>query len=263
MKKYFYILSALFLTVTLGACSKDKEHCDPDDEESPCYVGLAVGDKLLLTEEKTNGKSEMRFEYNDQNKVIVRYVHGVDGSVATENFTYSGDHATKVERRSDGQLVMSEEYYYGSGDKPTTGVLKDNKGEIIANVIYAYSEQTVTETSFNMEGEQIGSHTYTFDSSGKNIIKTVIRIQNLPLSTLEYGDYDDKPCRYTNYPWMWKLGSMNNARSHSLITGSSVTRNDRWEYTYNQAGYPIKAEVYDRATDELLETRVFTYKKAN
>src|SRR5690606_40009664 len=85
MKKYFYILSALFLTVTLGACSKDKEHCDPDDEESPCYVGLAVGDKLLLTEEKTNGKSEMRFEYNDQNQVIVRYVHGVDGSRSEEH----------------------------------------------------------------------------------------------------------------------------------------------------------------------------------
>src|SRR5690606_28961329 len=36
----------IFITIWLTSCSKDKENCDPDDEESPCYAGVG----------KTNGE---------------------------------------------------------------------------------------------------------------------------------------------------------------------------------------------------------------
>ncbi|MBL1407618.1 hypothetical protein [Sphingobacterium faecale] len=262
----FKMLWLCFIAIALVACSK-KEDCDPEDENSLCYAGLPAGSNLLLLEEKANGRTEMRFEYNDQNNVVVRYVHGVDGSMTIENFTYNGDKLTKVERRSDGRLVMSEEYFYNVGNRPSTGLQKNNKGEIENNIVYNYLGDRVTETFFNREGEQVGVNTYIFDSTGKNIIKQVSNIHNMNLFTLEYADYDDKPCRYTNYPWAWKVGSVNNAQFYSLTTNgvgdANSTKNDVWKYTYNNAGYPTKAEVYEKGSGTLLETRTFTYKRAN
>lgn len=261
------IVWLLFIAVTLASCSKENDDCDPEDENSPCYAGFTPGDKLLLTEEKTNGKTEMRFEYNEQNQVIVRYVHGTDGSVAREDFTYSGGEVSKVERSSENQLVMTEEYFYNNSDKPSTGLQKTNKGEILTNIIYTYSGNNVTETFYNKEGEQVGLNTSIFDDKGKNIVKVISTIQNIMLFTLEYGDYDASPCRYTNYPWAWRVGSVNNAQSYSLTSrgadGTVSTKNDRWKYTYNAAGYPTKAEVYDKASNTLIETREFIYKKAS
>ncbi len=264
--KFNKIVWLCFITMAMISCSKDND-CDPTDENSPCYAGIGSGEELLLTEEKINGRTEMRFEYNDRNQVVVRHVHGVDGNVVREDFTYNGDKITKVERRSNGQLVMSEEYLYGNGDKPTTGVQKNNKGEVLTNIIYTYSGNNVTETSFNMEGEQVGVNTYTHDNTGKNIIKAVTNILNVTAFTLEYDDYDDRPCRYTNYPWAWKVGSVNNAQSYSLTSqgagGAILTKNDRWKFTYNDSGYPEKAEVYDKGSNALVETREYVYKKAN
>src|SRR5690606_17092162 len=34
----------IFITIWLTSCSKDKENCDPDDEESPCYAGVGASD---------------------------------------------------------------------------------------------------------------------------------------------------------------------------------------------------------------------------
>ena len=257
----------LFITVAMASCSKDDD-CDPEDENSPCYAGFVSGDMLLLVEEKNNGKTEMKFEYNDRNQVIVRYVHGTDGSVAREDFTYSGDKLSKVDRSAENQLVMSEEYFYNNNsDKPSTGLQKTNKGEILTNIIYTYSENNVTETLYDKEGEQFGLNTSIYDDKGKNILKMVSTLQNIMLFTLEYGDYDASRCRYTNYPWAWRVGSVNNAQSYSLTSrgadGTVSTKNDIWKYTYNAAGYPTKAQVYDKASNTLVETREFIYKKAN
>ncbi|WP_028296949.1 hypothetical protein [Olivibacter sitiensis] len=42
MKQYINISWLILLVLALGSCSKDKEDCDPDDEESPCYAGLGA-----------------------------------------------------------------------------------------------------------------------------------------------------------------------------------------------------------------------------
>ncbi|TDQ82838.1 hypothetical protein [Sphingobacterium yanglingense] len=255
----------LFIAVALVSCSKDDD-CDPEDENSPCYAGVGSGDRLLLTEEKTNGKTEMRFEYNAKNQVVVRHIYGIDGTVVTENFTYNGNKMIKIERKSGGQSTMTEEYTYGSGDKPTSGVLKNGKNETIATMTYNYSGRNVTETSFDTEGNQVNISTYTSDEKGNPIKWETVGAYNSFTMTHILGDYDDKPYRYTSYPWAWKLSSVNNARSYSLTTsgvGGGTTTNDNWVFSYNTAGYPVKAEVYDKNTKVLKETRVFTYKKAS
>src|SRR5690606_33144247 len=220
---------------------------DPDDEESPCYAGVEFGNRLLMIEEKMNGKTELRFEYNDQNQVILRHVHGIDGNLTSENFTYNGNKLTKMERKFNGQLIMSEEYSYGTANKPTTAVLKDAEGKINVNMIYTYSGNSVTETSFDTAGNQLGINTYTSDDKGNQLTRQITSGGNSMSETL--SDYDDKPNRYTNYPWAWKVSSINNEQSYlqsvQIPGGAVTTRNVRWEYKYNEAGYPSEAKVYD------------------
>src|SRR5690606_24746676 len=95
--------------------------------------------------------------------------------------------------------------------------------------------------------------TYTFDDRG-NLITAKIGA-----AVQEYGDYDDKHTCYTNYPWAWTVGYANNYRSVKM-TGAV---DQIWTYTYNDAGYPVEAEVYDRASQALVETHEYRYKAAN
>src|SRR5690606_413003 len=256
----------LFIAIAITSCSKDEDNCNPDDEESPCYAGVKPGEKLLLIEEKNNGKTELKFEYNNRNQVVVRHVHDREGNITVENFTYNGEKLTKIERKSNGQLVMSEEYTYGNGNKPATGALKDEKGELMTHITYSYSSKSITEKSFNKDGEHVITSTYTFDDKGNPLIWQITAANNSMTSTQTLGDYDDKPYRYTGYPWNWKLSSVNNARSYSQTTsgiGGSTAITQHREVTYNRAGYPIKEEVYDKTSNTLIETRTYTYEQAN
>ncbi|MGJ7030094.1 hypothetical protein [Niabella hirudinis] len=121
--------------------------------------------------------------------------------------------------------------------------------------------------TINQEGEQVGHNTYTFDSKDENIIKTVITGGGFLQSALEYGDYDDKHFRLTNYPWKWKTSSISNARAQKLtamgVEVGAISLDQIWKYTYNDSGYPVKAEIYNRGSDVLAETREYIYKKAN
>ncbi|MBV2226495.1 hypothetical protein [Sphingobacterium sp. NPDC055346] len=70
MKKYFYILSVLFLIIMLGACSKDKENCNPDDEESPCYAGVGKSNAECWYSVTINGKTTLPNAFG-QDKIVL------------------------------------------------------------------------------------------------------------------------------------------------------------------------------------------------
>lgn len=46
MKKYTSLSLPILIIFTLLSCTKDKDNCDPEDKESPCYVG-PVNDQYL------------------------------------------------------------------------------------------------------------------------------------------------------------------------------------------------------------------------
>ncbi|NGM64916.1 hypothetical protein [Sphingobacterium sp. SGR-19] len=267
MKKLLFALLSISLLWT--SCSKGKEDCDPDDEESPCYLIVGVGDKLLMTELKVNGKINSRYEYDQQNRAIVMHVYDNDGTSSPIKFYYGGDNIVKVEYLSGGELVMTEEYIYGSGDKPTSGVLKDRDGKTDVRIEFTYTKNEVRETSFDMEGNMADYHIYRFDDKGNPTTSIINASGNMGFTTtLTHGDYDDHPTVMTHRLWHWKIGAVNNARSFSSITqmtgGGTINSVDQiWKFTYNAAGYPMKAEAYDRQTDVLMETQTYTYIKAN
>lgn len=258
----FYLTVAILLAFSFSSCSKEDD-CNPEDSDSPCYIGNSGGNKMLLTEEKVNGQTQLSFEYDGYNRMSVYHISSKDGSgVHTARFTYNDKGLlTAVTHSQAGQHQYLEEYSYGSGDKPISGLwtFPDN----IVSLQYNYEKNTVTEKSFNTNGEQLGHNTYYFDNKGENIVKIVISGEGLVLTTHEYGDYDDKYYRFTNYPWNWKSRSGNNPKSYKLTAqgaaGGGAVLDQIWKYTYNAAGYPVKAEIYNSGSDVIAETRTYNY----
>jgi len=237
----------LFLVMTLMSCSKNGDNL--------IDTGKGLSGSLLLVEEKINGQAAHKFEYDDRNRVSVRHVYGVDGNIYTENFTYdNSDRVTGVVH--SGGLI--ETYFYDDGDKPTSGVWTDNT--TTKAVQFAYSQNKVTET--HVWDDQSMVYIYTSDNKG-NLAIVRTNSGGEGESITEFGAYDDKPSCYTNYPWSWKGRYINNYGSVKISGTGMVLADHMLEYTYNDAGYPVKAEVYDRESKELLETREYSYKNAN
>lgn len=251
--------------IALTSCSKD-DSCDPNDEHSACYAGLLADGQLLLTEERVNGIMELAFEYDEHNRVSVYQIHSRDGSgVNTARFTYNSKGLmTGVVHSNSNGTQYREDYVYSSEDRPISGTW--TFPDYISTIQYSYNKNTTTETVFSSKGEVLAVNTYEFDEMGENIKKIVITQEGIWSTTHLYEDYDDKHYRFTNYPWSWKTGAINNAESHSLTGniggGAAVLVNQIWKYSYNQAGYPVKAEIYNKGSDEIVEIREYSYIKA-
>jgi hypothetical protein len=262
-KNMIMLLTGMGLLVS--ACSKSHEDCDPNDQESACYAGPNGNQKMLLTEEIRNGKTELVFEYDDQNRVNINYIYPRDGGARqSQHFTYNqADQLITVDHRKGSEHIYSEKYTYGANGNPTSAVWEYDDTDV--SIQYTYVENTVTETAISPDGDVIGLNTYSFDSKG-NPSKIIFSGGGITQSTQEFGDYDDRPYRFTNYPWTWKLKSINNAKNYKLTAnvpgGPTITIQQKWEYTYNGAGYPIEAKVYDLPSNELTETRTYLYKAA-
>lgn len=238
----------LWAGVALASCTKNDD-INPDDGTS--------GD-LLLVEEKVNGQTLHSFEYNEDNQMTIRRIHSMDGRIDQTQFSYdSKGLMLGASHTSGGEHIYTEQYTYDSEDRVISGIWNYNDGAV--SIQYDYSGNTVSEIALNKEGEEISHNSYTFDNSGKNIMKITIAVGGIVQSTQEYSDYDDKHYRYTAYPWPWKLRSSNNAKSYKLTNALGFTLDHIWQYTYNDAGYPKKAEVYDHESNELVETREFIY----
>ena len=241
---WLLIIAAMFIS-----CAKnDGDIIDPEtspDEE--------LSGELLLIEEKVNGHTLFDFEYDNRNRVVLQRIT-TEGSGTVHSFTYDDrDRLIAVERKDD-RLFMSESYAYeGDRDKPVGGVWtyygKDGDDAVLP-VQYTYpDDHTVIETVLHEEAVQ----TYTFSDKGNQLTA------NLDGALLEYDDYDDKKSCYTHYPWAWKIHYVNNARSVNI--GGMIDQ--VWEFTYNDAGYPVSAKVYNLGSDEVTETHEYFYKQAN
>lgn len=271
LQKTIYLL---FIAIILTSCSKEKDNCAPHDEASPCYAGpsgFSDGDKLLLIEQKINGKTIGRFEYDEQNRMIHNYPYSEDGiNKTTIRYTYdsSGRLLLTTYTNEDGNVNLKEEYTYGSGRSPVSMVQSDLSGpdELIIDWQYIYNNNLLmNETATPREGDPLITTTsYTYDNKG-NQTSIEQRTDGLWLVTLEYGDFDDKTAIFGQaHPYWWKGTHLSNPRAEKISSlNTNANRDLVIKYTYNGAGYPTKAEAYSRGTDILIETREYVYQKAN
>lgn len=240
----------LMIATAFVSCAKnDGDTIDPETDPDEELSG-----ELLLIEEKVNGQTLFKFEYDDRNRVVLQRIT-TDGSDVVHLFTYDDQDRLIAVDRKDDHVFLSESYAYeGADDVPAGGVWtyyeEDGDNHAIP-VQYTYTNNTVIETFLHEETVQ--TFTFTFDAKGN---MTTAQIET---GFQEYGDYDDKKSCYTHYPWAWKHGYVNNARS--IKTGNIIDQ--VWEFTYNEAGYPVSANVYNHGSDEVVETHEYRYQPAN
>lgn len=249
---------ALCLPILIYSCTKEQNDCDPNDRESSCYGGTGGPDEWLLVEFKRDGETEIRFEYDGENRIKKRFIHANDGSLHTETFTYDAlNRMTGSVAEVGGQTYLVEEYFYTGADlRPVRGHQHTPGTDHEVNIHYTYTGLSVIETSVSTDGDVTTVFTYDFDSKG-NIIRSIIGE-----AVFEYGDYDEKKHAWTHYPWSWKARSTNNPRSVKLMAGAA-SYDQIWKYTYNSDGHPTQAEVFDRATQSLIERNTYIYKRAD
>ena len=243
---WMLIIAAALISCTKNDGNTVDPETDPDKERSG---------ELLLIEEKVNGQTLFTFEYDDRNHVVVQRIT-TDGSEVIHSFTYDERGRLIAVDRKDDIIFMNESYAYeGNDDKPIGGIWTNhgkNGDDVALPVQYTYpNDHTVIETVFHEETVQ--TFTYTFDDKGNQLTA------NLDGALLEYNQYDDKKSCYSHYPWEWKIHHVNNARSVKI--GEMIDQ--VWEFTYNDAGYPETAKMYNRGSDVVVETHEFRYKQAN
>jgi hypothetical protein len=80
-------------------------------------------------------------------------------------------------------------------------------------------------------------------------------------STSSWAEFDNKPSAAIHGdPYHWK-NSKNNAQRFR-VASAVYNLDQKWAYTYNAEGYPIKALIYNNGADDVAEEHVFSYKKA-
>lgn len=269
MKASIHILWLCFIAAAFASCAKDDNNCDPDDKESPCYaVGPGGGSKFLLVEAKTNGKTSAVYEYDNQNRATVIKVYSPEGALElTTTYTYQNHGFPSVvqAKNKDGKIAM-EEYTFGSDGKPVSMVLHapgDSK-DIPLDYQFSYSNNKLVETIIAREEEpSIYVNTYTYDGNG-NLLSIEYSVDGQWGATVEQGNFDDKiAVGLHGNPLAWKFPGANNhqtLKATSAILG--VTTDQTWKYTYDNAGYPLTAEIYDSGSDVAAETHTYHYKPA-
>ena len=185
--------------------------------------------------------------------------HNPEGA-KTVNFLYDDNGRMIRATLKSNQVTTREDYTYGNGNKPLSAVWTGQADESgTAMVQYTYTKNTCVEAVVPEEGKAY-SNVYTFDDKGNLVSEEVFIGLDWMYTKGIYGDFDDKHSAQSHQPWHWKWNKINNNRSY-FLSGKDITMSHAIEYTYNDAGYPIKADVYEKQSGGLVESRTFIYKK--
>ncbi len=248
MKKYFfYITGVLLLALGILSCDKnDDSHTEGSDA------------KFLLTEHWINGNIAGKFEYDNQNRRI-RYNNGT--GMIEYSYNAKGFLAATV-YKEQGMLTHREDYTYGTDNKPVSMTISNPNDEdfIESDVSYTYSENKIVETHTPREnGGSVTINSYQFNGEG-NLVELTTQIGAYE-SVTTWSEYDKKVgAALHGDPYYWK-NSKNNALKFNVFSGT-FSLEQKWEYTYNNNGYPVKAFVYNNGSDEIAEEHIFTYMPA-
>lgn len=243
------------LPLLFGACSKDNDDCDPQDAKSVCYAGDAVGEQLLLIEQRIDGELSARYGYNDHNMMIS--THTYPGGEGLE-FKYNDKGLLEaMTTTTDGVGLTTIRYFYENEDKPVGAeVLIGSEWQY--DIHYSYADNKTIETA--SYGDVNTVSIYTYDKLG-NFLTQEVLVNGERVTLIEQGSYDTQhaPGLHGN-PFKWLLYSPNNPGFIKTTTSGSGSSDLVMKYTYNAAGYPVVVEEHDRSTGALVRTRTYSYR---
>ena len=250
----------LLAAATLTSCAKNDNPGIDNGRDTP-------GSLLLVTEARLDGETLARYEYNTQNQLIAGRAYLNGGHSSTAEYTYDdrGRLLVVTNTLADGSLISTVEHAYaGNDDKPVSAVTTSHVGDVVRwDITYSYSDNQLTETVIQPAPAPEFVTVYTYTDNG-DILSVETTLGGIWAGTTEYGDYDGKnsPSMLGN-PFAWKVPSRHNYRSFKSTDSEGVTEDKVYKYTYNDAGYPVKTEIYNRGEDEAAQTIEYSYKKAD
>lgn len=257
-KHIFHLIAAGLLAFSISSCIEEDD-CGPEDKNSPCYASAGSGTKLLLSEHSLNGDVLARLEYDDQNRRI-RYL--LESGPIEYSYNAEGLLSVTVYKDQSGKVTHREDYTYGQDTNPVSMVISSpgRNDDIPIDVQYTYLNNKIVATSIpRHEGADIWTNTYLFNEQGN--LTDVITTAGGMESTNSWSEFDDTPSvAIHGDPYYWR-NSKNNAQRFQ-VTSSAFSLDQKWVYTYNKEGYPIKALVYNNGSTNVAEEHVFTYQEA-
>lgn len=275
MKTNFKFVWLCFIALASVSCKKDKTPCDPTREDSPCYQGPREpqpGDTLLISEytrQTQYGKTYFRNTYNDKNQLTRHTQYSADNDVrSTIEYTYNeqGHLARVIDKNEFGRAVRLSEYsYHDAEGRPgaMTESMPDQPDEIIYDWTFMYSPNKLIQYA-HPRGEILGgfTETYVYNDKG-DIISFEMTAENyFHKEVMSNFDGKIRANKYGN-PYNWRLrGMQNHLQIVSILADGTEDHERSLKYTYNNAGYPLTTEVYQKATGELIETYTYTYQAA-
>ena len=257
MKTQKTIIGILITTLSLLSCGgKDRSDITAEDSNG------SKNSKELLSEVHSDGKLLMKYQYDDDNRLIK--TETFDDEKPLQNIIYRYNANGKLEEMEVGD-AYNLSYQYDSQNN-LTGI----KEYIDDEYMKTYTVERTTQKTVLKGTDQEGNVTEMsaqFDAKG-NVVKQSFHLSgNAAYSWVsEWGSYDNKKsfpgeadglfsqiAPFINNPGTLKL---TNTMEPGKIT------EEKYEYTYTDAGYPAIKKVLSKS-GQLKETWTFKYIKAN
>jgi hypothetical protein len=256
------LLMALAMSLAFLACEEKSKKADAGGGESNVQQEVPEATEVPKAEEANshakllekiiNENGTIKFEYDDQIRIIKKLYYNNDGEhFNTETFTYN----------SDGSIKIRETNYSISGNTITTDITIDDRNDRTTNITinkdgYIVKEESAGET----EGDSWGEiKTYQYQNG--NLYKyhrEATFSYDVDSFTVEYK-YDNKksPFYYCKSPkWFLQLlpeGDL--GFNNNIVKQDEIT----YAYEYDSDEFPTKVTIKGRYTDGKVDITTFTY----
>ena len=263
--KYLLLLALCFSFLACNSESTDDSNTDDEQEETNDSTLLK---SIVYNYEVEEGESEtLNFSYEDNKLISIKSTDGSETKI-----TYTDDKITRIENLDDDEIMEFFTISYDDENQFSGYVqyLYDIDGEDIAyNNILTYNDNNTIDIErykgdFSSQTESRGVTTYTIIDSN------ITKIEFDDITDYYSYEYDSEKgffanvlefevfnfINYRSEYGFYLFGGENNLLKLEDIQEGWSTSLDRYEYEYNEDGYPISAKNYydDDIDDDIAET---------
>ncbi|MCC4214695.1 hypothetical protein [Leeuwenhoekiella parthenopeia] len=243
MKRLLVLYSSI-LALLLSSCSVEPYSGDPDPID-PVETNLKLKQRIVnyldgdvVTETfaydddkltSINGSDTSVITYNYEGDLLTQIIDAAAaGNLLTTNLAYdSQERLINYRMTTDDEVLEYEFSYYTDGSITRTfyfGGKENSTGASGESILTFQNEQLVKETKD--DGQII---TYAYDDQ-KSSYLGIANIKTINLVSVDFNGYIDS--------------SVNNLLTATITENGTDFVDEKYEYTYNEAGYPVTATYY-------------------
>jgi hypothetical protein len=241
--KQVFAIAALS-SMLIVSCSKDDSNPGP---------GSTPTKKIIKIEEDDN--STTTFNYNTDGSFQKITITDSDGEGSTMTFAYTGNKLSMI-TNSDGSKIS----YVYQGDKISQADIFDGANNQITKNVFAYQDGKVVSVTVNSNIAEEGdpefreylktAFTYYANGDTKDVTTSIFNPLTNQLEVSEkrtYEQYDNKTNPLAQLGEFSRVFLMDMSARNPLVEKSfnengQLTETVTYEYTYDNAGYPVQVK---------------------